>query len=62
MLKCNFCGKSTEEVSLIIAGPNVYICDECVDLCVEIIEDVRKTAEVLRFDNLLEMQMSELMG
>ncbi len=37
-VKCSFCGKQQDEVRRIIAGPNVYICDECVDLCSEIIE------------------------
>lgn len=37
-LKCSFCGKSNADVAKIIAGPGVYICNECVDLCVEIIE------------------------
>lgn len=36
---CSFCGKTQEEVSKLIAGPNVYICDECVDLCNEIVMD-----------------------
>ena len=36
---CSFCGKSQEEVSKLIAGPDVYICDECVDLCNEIVID-----------------------
>lgn len=38
-LKCSFCGKSRNQVKRIIAGPDVYICDECVHLCNEIIED-----------------------
>ncbi|WRP18166.1 ATP-dependent Clp protease ATP-binding subunit ClpX [Carboxydochorda subterranea] len=38
-LKCSFCGKSQEQVKKLIAGPGVYICDECVELCNEIIED-----------------------
>ena len=38
-LKCSFCGKSQEQVRKLIAGPGVYICDECVDLCNEIISD-----------------------
>ncbi|MDR1773613.1 MAG: ATP-dependent Clp protease ATP-binding subunit ClpX [Clostridioides sp.] len=38
-LKCSFCGKSAEQVQKLIAGPNVYICDECVELCEEIIEE-----------------------
>ena len=38
-LKCSFCGKSQEQVKKLIAGPGVYICDECVELCDEIIEE-----------------------
>lgn len=38
-LKCSFCGKSQEQVRRLIAGPNVYICDECVELCQEIIKE-----------------------
>lgn len=38
-LKCSFCGKPQGQVRRLIAGPNVYICDECVQLCREIIED-----------------------
>jgi ATP-dependent protease Clp ATPase subunit len=36
---CHFCGKSQEEVSKLIAGPNVYICDECVWLCIDILKE-----------------------
>ncbi|MBB6622770.1 ATP-dependent Clp protease ATP-binding subunit ClpX [Clostridium gasigenes] len=38
-LKCSFCGKNQEQVKRLIAGPGVYICDECIDLCSEIITD-----------------------
>ena len=38
-LKCSFCGKSQKQVIKLIAGPGVYICDECIELCVEIIEE-----------------------
>ena len=38
-LKCSFCDKSQKEVKKLIAGPTVYICNECVALCTEIIED-----------------------
>ncbi len=38
-LKCSFCGKSQEQVKKLIAGPGVYICDECIELCNEIIEE-----------------------
>ncbi|MBD0861202.1 ATP-dependent Clp protease ATP-binding subunit ClpX [Gordonia sp. zg691] len=39
LLKCSFCGKSQKQVKKLIAGPGVYICDECIDLCNEIIEE-----------------------
>ena len=38
-LKCSLCGKNQEQVKRLIAGPNVYICDECVELCDEIIQE-----------------------
>lgn len=38
-LRCSFCGKSQKEVKKLIAGPGVYICDECIDLCTDIIEE-----------------------
>ena len=44
LLKCSFCGKSQKQVQQLIAGPGVYICDECVELCNEIIEE--RIAEV----------------
>ena len=37
-VRCSFCNKSQEQVRKLIAGPNVYICDECVELCNEILE------------------------
>ena len=39
LLRCSFCGKSQNEVKKLIAGPGVYICDECIDLCTDIIEE-----------------------
>ena len=49
-LKCSFCGKTQEQVKRLIAGPGVYICDECIELCSEIIEeefeDLKPTAEL----------------
>ena len=39
MLYCSFCGKSQNEVKKLIAGPSVYICDECIDLCNDIIRE-----------------------
>ena len=45
-LKCSFCGKTQDQVRRLIAGPNVYICDECVELCDEIIqEEMEETIE-----------------
>ena len=38
-LKCSFCGKTQEQVRKLVAGPGVYICDECIELCNEIIEE-----------------------
>jgi ATP-dependent Clp protease ATP-binding subunit ClpX len=38
-LKCSFCGKNQEQVRKLVAGPGVYICDECIELCNEIIEE-----------------------
>jgi len=47
LLKCSFCGKSQKQVRKLIAGPGVYICDECIDLCNEIIdEELASTTEV----------------
>ena len=41
--KCSFCGADEQQSQKLIAGPGVYICDECVGLCVEMIEEERKT-------------------
>ena len=38
-VKCSFCGKTQEQVNRIVAGPGVYICNECIELCSEIIEE-----------------------
>ena len=42
-LFCSFCGKSQHEVRKLIAGPTVFICDECVELCMDIIREEHKT-------------------
>ena len=39
LLRCSFCGKSQDEVKKLIAGPTIYICDECIDLCNAIIAE-----------------------
>jgi ATP-dependent Clp protease ATP-binding subunit ClpX len=52
-LHCNFCGKSQKEVKKLIAGPGVYICDECIDLCNDIIyEDSVKQVSKTTLDNV----------
>ena len=43
ILRCSFCGKSQNEVKKLIAGPNVYVCNECIDICNEIINDDEQT-------------------
>ena len=52
LLKCSFCGKSQKQVKKLIAGPGVYICDECIDLCNEIIEEELAQNTEVRFDDL----------
>jgi ATP-dependent Clp protease ATP-binding subunit ClpX len=52
LLKCSFCGKSQKQVKKLIAGPGVYICDECIDLCNEIIEEELAETSDLTFDEL----------
>ena len=54
LLKCSFCGKSQKQVKKLIAGPGVYICDECIDLCNEIIEEELAEGAELSFDELLK--------
>ncbi len=51
-LKCSFCGKSQDQVRRLIAGPNVYICDECIELCQEIIQE--------EFDENVDIDLTNL--
>jgi ATP-dependent Clp protease ATP-binding subunit ClpX len=51
LLKCSFCGKSQKQVQQLIAGPGVYICDECVELCNEIIEERLAEAKEVEADD-----------
>lgn len=51
-LKCSFCGKSQRQVRKLIAGPGVYICDECIDLCNEIIDEELSEEVQLKLDDL----------
>ncbi len=52
LLKCSFCGKSQKQVKKLIAGPGVYICDECIDLCNEIIEEELADTDDVKLDEL----------
>jgi hypothetical protein len=58
VVSCSFCGKSKDEVSRLIAGPGVYICDECVGLCDEILADHAAT----EFPGLAEKDDDELLA
>jgi ATP-dependent Clp protease ATP-binding subunit ClpX len=52
LLKCSFCGKTQKQVKKLIAGPGVYICDECIDLCNEIIVEELTEANSLGLQEL----------
>src|ERR1700693_4318743 len=52
LLKCSFCGKSQKQVKKLIAGPGVYICDECIELCNDIIEEELSEPTEVRFEDL----------
>mgnify|MGYP000736845546 CR=1 FL=1 len=51
-LKCSFCGKTQDQVRRLVAGPGVYICDECIELCQEIIEE--------EFDDASELELKDI--
>ena len=55
-LKCSFCGKSQDQVRKLVAGPGVYICDECIELCNEIVEEELGGEEELDLENLPKPQ------
>ena len=44
-LRCSFCGKPQSQVRRLVAGPGVYICDECVEMCMDIVEDAIRESE-----------------
>ena len=52
LVKCSFCGKSQKQVKKLIAGPGVYICDECIDLCNDIIAEELAESNEMSFDEL----------
>ncbi|MET3697356.1 ATP-dependent Clp protease ATP-binding subunit ClpX [Bacillus oleivorans] len=51
-VKCSFCGKTQDQVRKIVAGPGVYICDECIELCTEIVEEELGTEEEVEFKDV----------
>ncbi|MFZ4450574.1 ATP-dependent protease ATP-binding subunit ClpX [Salibacterium aidingense] len=51
-LKCSFCGKTQDQVRKLVAGPGVYICDECIELCTEIVEEELGTEEEVEFEEI----------
>ena len=51
-LFCSFCGKSQHEVKKLIAGPTVFICDECVELCMDIIKEEHKSSSARSSDGV----------
>ncbi|MBC1520776.1 ATP-dependent protease ATP-binding subunit ClpX [Listeria aquatica] len=51
-LKCSFCGKTQDQVRKLVAGPGVYICDECIELCNEIIEEELNVSEAVDFGDV----------
>ena len=51
-LHCTFCGKSQHEVRKIIAGPTVFICDECVELCMDIVGEEKKSSRAKSQDDI----------
>ncbi len=52
LVKCSFCGKSQKQVKKLIAGPGVYICDECIELCNDIIEEELSDSTEVNFEDL----------
>ncbi|MTT31725.1 ATP-dependent protease ATP-binding subunit ClpX [Terrilactibacillus sp. BCM23-1] len=55
-LKCSFCGKTQDQVRKLVAGPGVYICDECIELCTEIVEEELGTEEEIEFKDIPKPQ------
>ncbi|TCT25110.1 ATP-dependent Clp protease ATP-binding subunit ClpX [Melghiribacillus thermohalophilus] len=51
-LKCSFCGKTQDQVRKLVAGPGVYICDECIELCTEIVEEELGSEEEVEFKDI----------
>ncbi|MBM7648911.1 ATP-dependent Clp protease ATP-binding subunit ClpX [Bacillus ectoiniformans] len=62
-LKCSFCGKTQDQVRKLVAGPGVYICDECIELCTEIVEEELGTEEEVEFKDVPKpMEIREILN
>jgi ATP-dependent Clp protease ATP-binding subunit ClpX len=57
VMKCSFCGKTQKQVQQLIAGPGVYICDECVELCNEIIDERMAEAAQGESDEIVDIDL-----
>ncbi|KQL53373.1 ATP-dependent Clp protease ATP-binding subunit ClpX [Heyndrickxia shackletonii] len=61
-LKCSFCGKTQDQVRKLVAGPGVYICDECIELCTEIVEEELGTEEEVEYKDIPKpMEIREIL-
>ncbi len=62
-MKCSFCGKTQDQVRKLVAGPGVYICDECIELCTEIVEEELGTDEEVEFKEVPKpREIREILG
>ncbi len=61
-LLCSFCGKSQRQVKKLIAGPGVYICDECIDLCNEIIDEELTAPQDTERDYFMSSEEAQTYG
>jgi len=53
--RCSFCGKGQDQVRKLVAGPGVFICDQCIDLCQEVLEDDNRSAGTKKQKTAYEM-------
>ena len=62
LLYCSFCGKSQHEVAKLIAGPSVFVCNECINLCNEILEDVTKDDQFINEKLLKPVEINKILN
>lgn len=60
ILYCDFCAKSQNEVSKLIAGPKVFICDECIDLCNEILRDGKPDNPLVTINSTVDLMLGSI--